>query len=187
MEFDQKKNSPPAGGWEFIKILVISLAIVFPIRAYVAQPFIVEGDSMEPNFSDGEYLIIDEISYRFKEPKRGDVIVFHPPTGQRVFFIKRIIGLPGEEVMIENGEIIVSSGAEKVILNEEYLPEGLKTTPDSSFKLGESEYFVLGDNRSRSSDSRFWGTLRKNKITGRAFLRLWPLSKLNILTTNYSH
>ncbi|HEY4521775.1 MAG TPA: signal peptidase I [Candidatus Paceibacterota bacterium] len=180
MEAEQKKNSL----FEFVKILVISLAIVFPIRAYVAQPFIVEGDSMEPNFSDGEYLIVDEISYRFKEPQRGDVIVFHPPTGQRIFFIKRIVGLPGEKVLIENGKIILGGGNERVILDEKYLPEGLKTNPDSSFSLGENEYFVLGDNRDRSSDSRLWGTLKKESITGRAFLRLWPLSNLDILIIN---
>lgn len=180
METQQKKNSPPAGGWEFIKILVISLAIVFPIRAYVAQPFIVEGDSMLPNFHDGEYLIVDEISYRFKEPQRGDVIVFHSPTQEGIFLIKRIIGLPGETVKIENGKILLNSFGERIILDEKYLPEGIKTSPDISFDLGENEYFVLGDNRDRSSDSRLWGTLKKEKITGRAFLRLWPLNKISI-------
>lgn len=185
MESEQKKNGPPAGGLEFIKILVISLAIVFPIRAYVAQPFIVEGDSMEPNFSDGQYLIVDEISYRFKEPVRGEIIVFHPPTGQRIFLIKRIIGLPGEKIIIENGKLIINDSKVKVELSENYLPEGLKTFPDTALKLGESEYFVLGDNRPRSSDSRLWGVLPKENITGRAFLRLWPLSKLDILTTKY--
>lgn len=177
----QKKNSPPAGGWEFLKILLISLAIVFPIRAYVAQPFIVEGDSMEPNFSDGQYLIIDEISYRFKEPRRGDVIVFNPPTDQRIFFIKRIIGLPGETIKIESGKIILSSDTERIILEENYLPRGIKTGQDISLELSEKEYFVLGDNRDRSSDSRSWGALRKDNITGKALLRLWPLSKINIL------
>lgn len=181
MESEQKKNS----FWEFVKILIISLVIVFPIRAYVAQPFIVEGDSMEPNFSDGQYLIIDEISYKFKEPQRGDVIVFHPPTGQRIFFIKRIIGLPGETIKIENGKIIIDMKEERIILNEKYLSDGIKTNPDTFFKLSEKEYFVLGDNRDRSSDSRLWGLLPKNNITGRALLRLWPLSKLDVLNTNY--
>lgn len=185
MSEEQKKNGLPSatggGVWEFVKILIISLAIVFPIRAYVAQPFIVEGDSMEPNFSDGEYLIIDEISYRFKKPERGDVIVFHPPTGQRIFFIKRIVGLPGETVKIENGKIILGSNDERVVLGEEYLHEGIKTSPDISLKLGESEYFVLGDNRDRSSDSRSWGALAKDNITGRVLLRLWPLNKLDLL------
>lgn len=183
MESEQKKN----GFWEFIKILVISLAIVFPIRAYVAQPFIVEGDSMLPNFEDGQYLIVDEISYRFKEPSRGEIIVFHPPTGQRIFLIKRIIGLPGETVKIENGKLIISKHKARIELKESYLPDGLKTFPDISLNLGEGEYFVLGDNRPRSSDSRIWGVLPKNNITGRVLLRLWPLSKLDILTTNYSH
>lgn len=177
MNEEQKKNS----FWEFIKILIISLAIVFPIRAYVAQPFIVEGDSMEPSFSDGEYLIIDEISYRFKEPKRGDVIVFRPPTGQRIFFIKRIIGLPGETVKIAEGKIILSSNEERIILPEGYLGKNIKTFPDTEVNLNANEYFVLGDNRDRSSDSRLWGALTKNNITGRVFLRLWPLSKINIL------
>lgn len=181
MNEEQKKNSLPAGGWEFLKILLISLAIVFPIRAYVAQPFIVEGDSMEPNFSDGQYLIIDEISYRFKEPQRGDVIVFNPPTDQRIFFIKRIIGLPGETIKIESGKIILSSDTERIILEESYLPREIKTGHDISLELSEKEYFVLGDNRDRSSDSRSWGALRKDNITGKALLRLWPLSKINIL------
>src|SRR3989344_1417495 len=165
MEGEEKRGG---GFLEFIKVVVISLVIVLPIRAYVAQPFIVEGDSMEPNFSDGEYLIIDELSYRFKEPQRGDVIVFHPPIQDRIFFIKRIVGLPGEMVKIENGKIILESNSGVVILDEDYLPEGLKTTPDSSLKLSESEYFVLGDNRDRSSDSRLWGTLPKENITGKA-------------------
>ena len=115
---------------EFIKIVVISLAIVLPIRAYVAQPFIVEGDSMLPNFHDGEYLIVDEISYRFMEPARGDVIVFHPPAQNGIFLIKRIIGLPGEFVKIENGKVILDSKNERIILEEKYLPKGIKTSPD---------------------------------------------------------
>ncbi|MEK7559694.1 MAG: signal peptidase I [Patescibacteria group bacterium] len=176
MEIQEKRNS----FFEFIKILVVSLAIVFPIRAYVAQPFIVEGDSMEPNFSDGQYLIIDEISYRFKEPKRGDVIIFNPPVGQHIFFIKRIIGLPGETIKIENGKVILG-GAQRAMLEESYLPEGTKTIPDISIKLSQNEYFVLGDNRGRSLDSRTWGALKKDDITGRAFLRLWPLSQINII------
>ena len=178
MNEEQKKNS----FLEFIKILVISLAIVFPIRAYVAQPFIVEGDSMEPNFSDGDYLIIDEISYRFKEPQRGDVIIFRPPIRQQIFFIKRIVGLPGEMVKIEGGKIILSGNdSKRIVLDEEYLLGGIKTVPDVFLKLSEDEYFVLGDNRERSSDSRQWGALKKDNITGRVLLRLWPLSKINIL------
>lgn len=178
MENEEKKGG---GFWEFIKVVVISLAIVLPIRAYVAQPFIVEGDSMEPNFSDGQYLIIDELSYNFKKPERGDVIVFRPPMQPSIFFIKRIIGLPGEDIKIESGKIIISGkDSGRVILTEEYLSKGLDTVPDSETKLKDSEYFVMGDNRNRSSDSRTWGPLPGDEITGKVFLRLWPISKLGI-------
>lgn len=183
MESEEKKGG---GFLELIKIVVISLAIVLPIRAYVAQPFIIEGDSMEPNFSDGQYLIIDELSYNFKEPQRGEVIVFHSPVQPSIFLIKRIIGLPGEEVKIEGGKIIITTkDSERIVLNEEYIPKGIETIPNSEIKLEVSEYFVLGDNRNRSSDSRAWGVLPKNNITGRAFVRLWPLSKINLLDYSY--
>ena len=177
MEGEEKKGG---GFLEFIKIVVISLAIVLPIRAYVAQPFIVEGDSMEPNFSDGQYLIIDELSYNFKNPERGDVIVLRSPAQPAIFFIKRIIGLPGEELKIEGGKVIIGTNSERVVLDEEYIPEGVDTIPDSFIKLKDSEYFVMGDNRQRSSDSRSWGPLDEDNITGRAFLRLWPLTKINV-------
>lgn len=178
---EEEKQAKGEGFKEFIKVVVISLAIVLPIRAYVAQPFIVEGDSMEPNFKDGQYLIIDEISYNFKDPKRGDVIVLRPPLQPSIFFIKRIIGLPGEDVKVESGKIIISGkDSKRIILNENYLPKGVDTSPDSETKLKDNEYFVMGDNRGRSSDSRSWGPLPKNEITGKVFLRLWPLSKVSL-------
>lgn len=178
MESEEKKGG---GFWEFIKVVVISLAIVLPIRAYVAQPFIVEGDSMEPNFKDGQYMIIDELSYNFKSPERGEVIVFRAPAQPSIFLIKRIIGLPGEEIKIEGGKIIITeTNSERIVLSEEYIPNGIETVPDSSIKLKDNEYFVLGDNRNRSSDSRSWGPLPEDNITGKAFIRLWPLSKINI-------
>ncbi len=177
MEEEKKKN----GFWEFVKIVVISLAIVFPIRAYVAQPFVVSGESMEPNFSDGQYLIIDEISYRFKEPQRSDVIVMYSPVQPSTFLIKRIIGLPGEEIKIENGNVIITKkDFSRFVLNEDYLPSGLKTQPDSNILIKENEYFVLGDNRTRSSDSRVWGVLSNKNIKGRVLLRLWPINKISL-------
>src|SRR3989344_5987758 len=176
MEVEQKKNS----FLELVKIVVISLAIVLPIRAYVAQPFIVEGDSMEPNFKDGQYLIIDELSYNFNNPERGDTIVLRAPIQPSLFFIKRIIGLPGEEFKIENGKIIITGkDSNRIVLKEEYIPEGINTVPDTEIKLKDNEYFVMGDNRNRSSDSRSWGPLPEDNITGKVFLRLWPLSKIN--------
>lgn len=168
--------------WEFIKVVLISVAIVLPIRAYVAQPFIVSGASMEPNFQNGEYLIIDELTYQFKEPQRGEVIVFRYPLNPSDFFIKRIVALPQETVEIKTGKITVKKrGGDLFELKEPYLPADAETAPDLVLDLGEEEYFVMGDNRPHSSDSRIWGALEKSKIIGRAFIRLWPVAKAGVI------
>lgn len=159
-------------------MIVVSLAIVLPVRTYIAQPFIVSGASMEPNFHNGEYLIIDELTYEFRPPERGEVVVFRYPLNPSEFFIKRIVGLPKETVEIENGKISVNGAA----FEEPYLENSLKTAPDIKIILDEGEYFVLGDNRPHSSDSRLWGALPKNKIMGRALLRLWPIAKAGFVT-----
>ena len=169
--------------WEFIKVVIISVAIVLPIRTWIAQPFIVSGASMEPNFHDGEYLIIDELSYQFREPVRGDVIVFRFPLNPREFFIKRIIGLPGETVEIKNSKVTIRLPGEKEILTltETYIPKSFETGPDLALKLKAGEYFVMGDNRQHSSDSRMWKALPQEKIMGRALIRLWPLAKAGVI------
>ena len=170
--------------WEILKIVIISLAIIIPIRYFLIQPFFVNGASMEPNYLDGDYLIIDEISYRFSLPDRGDVIVFRYPLEPSQFFIKRIIGLPGEIVEIENGKIFIYSEEtpdEKIVLDEsEYLRDAY-TPGNLNITLEEDEYFVLGDNRKASSDSRKWGELEKKYITGRAWIRAWPFNRADIL------
>lgn len=171
---EEKKEST---AWEIIKVIIISLLIVIPIRTWIAQPFIVEGASMEPNFHNGEYLIIDELSYAFGVPKRGEVIIFRYPLQPSEFFIKRIIGLPGETVEIKDNEIFINS----VLVPEQYLPKNLQTGPDKTVQLEDNQYFVMGDNRTASSDSRVWGPLPKKNITGRVFLRLWPLNKIGIV------
>ncbi|KKS23481.1 signal peptidase I [Candidatus Giovannonibacteria bacterium RIFCSPLOWO2_01_FULL_43_160] len=163
--------------WEFIKVVVISVAIVLPIRTYIAQPFIVSGASMEPNFHNGEYLIIDELTYELRLPERGEVVVFRYPLNPSEFFIKRVIGLPGEKVEIKNGKITIN-GLE---LAEPYLLANLETAPNVKMELTENQYFVLGDNRPHSSDSRFWGALPKEKLMGRALVRLWPIAKAGII------
>ena len=163
--------------WEFIKVVVISVVIVLPIRTYIAQPFIVSGASMEPNFYNGEYLIVDELTYELRPPERGEVVVFRYPLNPSEFFIKRVIGLPGEKVEIKNGKITIN-GLE---LAEPYLPANLETAPNVKMELAESQYFVLGDNRPKSSDSRFWGALPKEKLMGRALVRLWPIAKAGII------
>jgi len=164
--------------WEVVKIILIALVIVVPLRVFVFQPFLVRGASMEPNFHNGDYLIVDELSYRFRDPERGEVIVFKFPQDPSQRYIKRIIGLPGETVQTQNGSIIISSsenGEDTFILDEtEYLSSLNHNTQFSSFVLEEDEYFVLGDNRRFSSDSRRWGVLPEKNIVGRTLIRLLP-------------
>lgn len=166
--------------WETVKIIIISLVIILPIRYYLVQPFFVKGASMEDNFHDGDYLLIDEISYRFNDPQRGDVIVFRYPENPSQFFIKRIMGLPGETIEIKNSQVKIynSEFLKGFVLKEEYLSSDQETVGNVSESLDNDEYFVLGDNRLQSSDSRRWGSLEKKFITGKAFLRLWPFTRI---------
>lgn len=165
--------------WEISKIVIIALAIVIPVRYFLFQPFFVKGESMEPNFQNGDYLIIDEISYRFKDPARGEVVVFKYPNDASQRFIKRIIGLPGETVEIQSGRITIVSNAGEKVLDESYLPIADFTSGDIRVTLSGNEYFVLGDNRLVSFDSRRWGPLPKEDIIGRVFLRTWPFGELS--------
>src|SRR3989338_5742042 len=167
--------------WETIKVVIISLAIILPIRYYLVQPFFVKGASMESNFEDGDYLLIDEISYRFSEPVRGDVIVFRYPEDRSQFFIKRIIGMPGETIEVKNNKVIIynTESTDGFALGEDYLDTNQETLGNLLMRLDDNEYFVLGDNRLASSDSRRWGAVNKTLITGRAFIRPWPVSKIS--------
>ena len=169
--------------WEILKIVIISLAIIIPIRYFLIQPFFVKGASMDPNFLDGDYLIIDEISYRFNEPQREDVVIFRYPLDSSQFFIKRIIGLPGETVKIKDGRVIIYSqeSDQEFVLDESAYLEDNYTPGNMEITLGNNEYFVLGDNRNASSDSRKWGGVNIRYITGRAWIRAWPFSRLDIL------
>jgi len=164
--------------WEIGKIVIIAAAIVMPIRYFLFQPFFVRGQSMDPNFGDGDYLIVDEISYRFNEPQRGEVIVFKAPFNPSQRFIKRIIGLPGETVEIKNGNITIYKDGQLFVLNEENYLSSLDTTGNIKITLSEDEYFVLGDNRAFSYDSRRFGSLPEDKIIGRVIFRAWPFATL---------
>ncbi|MBI4021815.1 MAG: signal peptidase I [Candidatus Andersenbacteria bacterium] len=170
--------------WELIKVFLLAMAIIVPIRYFLVQPFFVRGASMEPNFLDGEYLVVDELSYRLREPRRGEVIVFQFPNNPSQFFIKRIVGLPGEHVIIEDNQILIKSERypSGVVLDEaQYLPTDNPTRGSVSVTLGENEYFVLGDNRSASSDSRAWGALGDDDIIGRAWIRAFPVERFGVL------
>jgi len=160
---------------EVLKIVILSLIIVVPIRCFVFQPFIVKGISMEPNFHNGDYLIVDELTYHFRDPVRGEVIVFRYPQNPSQRFIKRVIGLPGEKVILKNGkiEIVDRFGKKKVLDESAYLSRENWLT-QKTFVLKEDEYFVLGDNREHSFDSRRWGPLPKKYIIGRVVFRAWP-------------
>ena len=168
--------------WEIVKIAIIAFVIVAPIRYFLFQPFIVSGASMAPNFATGDYLIVDEISYRLSNPQRGDVVVFSTnfiPGYANQRFIKRVIGLPGETVNITNGEVKIIKDGKTTILNEKYLPSDLKTYGDVNTTLKSDEYFVLGDNREYSYDSRMWGVVPRKDIIGKASLRILPITTLS--------
>ena len=159
---------------ELVKLVLISLIIVVPFRLYVAQPFVVDGLSMYPTFDNSEYLIVDELSYRFEEPARGSVLVFKYPKDPSKSFIKRIIGLPGEIVSIEGGVVTITSSEHPkgLVLDEPYIKLAKKDT--QSYTLGQDEYFVMGDNRLQSADSRLWGPVPRANIIGRPIIRAWP-------------
>lgn len=162
---------------ELIKIIIISLAIIIPVRYFLIQPFYVKGASMEPNFFDHEYLIIDEISYRFKEPQRGEIVVFKYPRDPRQYFIKRIIGLPGEKVEIKNEKIYING---EVLDESIYLNPGTKTFGDLVITLEKDEFFLMGDNRNFSLDSRSFGPVSREYIIGRTWFRGWPFNRIMI-------
>jgi len=172
--------------WEVFKIFIIASVIVLPIRYFLFQPFIVKGESMIPSFQQGDYLIVDEISYRFADPQRGDVVVFKYPKDKSQKFIKRIVGLPGETVEVKGGKVIIYKDDYSQVLDEKYLlnPEG--TIGTIKITLGEDEYFVLGDNREFSYDSRAWGSVPLENIIGKVFLRILPVTALSKITVpNY--
>jgi signal peptidase I len=179
-ETSEQKNEHPVA--EVVRFAIIALIIVIPIRMFIAQPFIVSGASMQDTFQDKQYLIVDQVSYYFHDPQRGDVVIFRYPRDPSKYFIKRIIGLPGDTVIIEGNKVTIENeeNPRGFVLNESYVK---KMTPGASLEetLGPREYFVMGDNRDQSSDSRVWGVLQEERIVGRAFLRLFPPSSIDYL------
>ncbi|MFA6094508.1 MAG: signal peptidase I [Candidatus Paceibacterota bacterium] len=167
--------------WETIKFIIIALVIVIPIRMYVAQPFIVSGQSMEPTFDDRQYLIVDQLTYHFQNPQRGDVVIFKYPNDTTKYFIKRVIGLPGEKVEVRAGHVTIFNTENPTgeLLVEPYVGTTLNDA-DRITTLGADEYFVMGDNRSNSSDSRVWGPLKQKFLVGRPILRLLPLNTISV-------
>lgn len=161
--------------WEIVRFSIIALIIVIPIRMFVAQPFIVSGASMEETFQSGEYLIVDQLTYHFSTPERGDVVIFRYPRDPSKFFIKRVIAVPGDIITIKNSTVTITNdiSPQGFELEEPYI-KSMSGNLDMVETLGDREYFVMGDNRDFSSDSRAWGVLQEERIVGRAFLRLFP-------------
>ena len=159
---------------------MIAVVTVFFVRTFLMQPFLVSGASMEPTFSTGNYLLIDEVTYRLRAPERGEVVVFRYPNDPSVYYIKRIIGLPGERVIVKNGEIKIINGQhpDGIKIDETYLDINLKTLGNIDSALDANDYFVMGDNRSFSYDSRSWGPLPKDNIVGIVRLRLFPINSI---------
>ncbi len=171
--------------WELVRFALIALVIVIPVRVLIAEPFIVSGSSMVPTFENGDYLIVDKISYELGTPQRDDAVVFRYPGDTTKFFIKRIIGLPSETVDIKGNDVTIINGKHKqgFKLDQPFVKN--TSNNDTHLELKNDEYFVMGDNRSGSSDSRAWGPVKRNLLTGRAFLRLLPVNKIDVLPGNY--
>jgi signal peptidase I len=164
--------------YEVVSYTILALVIVIPFRIFIAQPFIVSGASMLPTINPKEYLVIDVLSHELRPPMRGEVIVFRYPFDSTLYFVKRVIGLPGETVSIANGVVTVTTTTgETLVLDEPYILDANRTHETNVTKLDAGEYFVLGDNRKGSSDSRVWGPLQEKFIVGYAFARLYPFER----------
>jgi signal peptidase I len=176
----QEKTEHPLT--EIVRFSLIAILIVIPIRMFIAQPFIVSGASMDETFHTGEYLIVDQLSYYFDQPKRGEVVIFKYPRDPSKFFIKRVIGIPGDTINIDGSTITITNGTypEGTVLDEPYI-KSMSPGANLTETLGNGEYFVMGDNRDQSSDSRKWGVLQESYIVGRAFLRLFPPGAVDYL------
>jgi signal peptidase I len=164
--------------WETVKYAIVAAIIILPIRTFIAQPFVVSGNSMYPTFHNGEYLIVNELAKYQGDYHRGDVVILRYPNDPSKYFIKRIIGLPGETVSIQSGSVSITSPTQKtpLILAEPYVQNPKQDS--SSRTLDKDEFFVMGDNRAQSSDSRIWGPVPRRLMDGKAYLRLYPFTSV---------
>lgn len=175
----------PAVIWETAKTFIVVVLLAVLIRTYLIQPFIVDGSSMVPTYHNNDYLLIDKLTYRWRKPKRGEVIVFHYPRNPEENYIKRVVGLPGDTVEIKGDAVTIKNDANPngITLDEDYtnLDAGTPFATDMTTTLADNQYFVLGDNRHASSDSRFFGPLDAKYIIGRPVLRLYPFNDISVL------
>lgn len=181
----EQEATPGSGSfiWELVRVVLFSFIFMIGFRYFVAEPFVVSGSSMVPNFFNREYLVVDKLSYRFGEIDRGDVIVFRYPKDPSQYFIKRVIGLPGEKVKIQSGKAVIYNNEfpDGKVLAEPYLPnQDITFGQEDIVTLQSGEYFVMGDNRLGSSDSRMWGKLPESNIVGKAWLRVFPVNRFGV-------
>jgi signal peptidase I len=168
--------------WSTVKAFDIILVIGLILRMFIIQPFMVEGPSMENNFKNKEYILVDKVSYKLREPIRGEVVIFKAPKNPQDDYIKRMIGLPGDEISSVKGKVYVDNQ----IVDESFLSDSGKTPENSdplNVTVGENEYFVLGDNRPHSSDSREWGLVPKENMIGRAVVAVYPIELFGLIKT----
>jgi signal peptidase I len=180
MPQEQGSSTTWSAIWETLRYALIAALIIIPIRTFIAQPFVVSGNSMYPTFHNGEYLIVNELAKFEGDYRRGDVIILRYPVDPSKYFIKRIVGLPGETVTITNGVVSITSPTQPnpVTLSEPYV-KNIKED-NSSRTLYQDEYFVMGDNRAQSSDSRVWGPVPKKLMDGKALIRLFPVTEIEL-------
>ena len=189
MELNLVEGKPPEkeqSNRDLLRFAVIALLVVIPVRVFVAQPFVVSGSSMFPTFANGDYLIINEISYKLGDPQRDDVVIFKYPNDTTKFFIKRVIGLPNETVDIRGNAVTITNGEHKngMKLDQPFVEND--SDNNMHFELKSGQYFVMGDNRNYSSDSRYWGPVARNLMVGKAFLRLLPIKKIGVMPGKYN-
>lgn len=172
--------------WDLLKTAIIVAVIAFIIRYFLLEPFIVQGSSMEPSLHNLDYLLIEKVTDDFKDNyPRGSIVVFHPPDQPRQNYIKRVIGLPGEKLFIKEDQIIVQNqqNPQGFILNENYLPEDATTEGTIEAQLSADQYYLLGDNRDNSKDSRSFGPVKENQIIGRAWLKVFSTTGPSMITS----
>lgn len=174
---------------DIFEVIVFAIGIFFFIYLLVMRPHKIDGQSMMPNFPDSEFLLTEKVTYYFRNPDRGDVVIFTPPNNKFDEYIKRVIALPGETVTIKGGYVYIDG----IKLNEPYIETSVYTgggnflQEGKEYKVPEGGYFVMGDNRGNSSDSRYWGPITKKEISGRAWVVYWPVSLAGpVATPNYS-
>ncbi len=184
-----EENSPIGRGFfaaagifflEVIKVVILAAITIIAVRSFLFKPFVVEGQSMQPNYFEKEYLLIDELSYHLRAPERGEVIVLRAPIIQKEYYLKRVVGLPGERIKIENNKVIIFNDQypQGKVIEENYLTQS--TSGTTTVQLGPDEYFVMGDNRGESYDSRKFGPIPKNSIVGRTWIRGYPFNRITL-------